>query len=237
MLDRSTALFLDIDGTLAEFADDPDAVDFPDALRTLLLDLAAALGGAVALVSGRSLDSIARLTRDLALPMAGQHGAEWQFPGKAPVRLPIPQGLDTLRTQLAALAAGRPDLRLEDKGMSLALHYQPSTADEARLAESLEYMGGQGFELLRGRRVLELRPRGVHKGAALDRFMAAPPFAGRVPCYLGDDWTDEDGFEASLLQGGHAIRVGGVRAGSKAEAFLDDPAAARGWLQASLARL
>jgi len=85
--------------------------------------------------------------------------------------------------------------------------------------------------------VLELRPRGVNKGAALDRFMAAAPFAGRVPCYLGDDWTDEDGFEASLRQGGHAIRVGGVRAGSKAEAFLDDPAAARGWLLASLARL
>jgi trehalose 6-phosphate phosphatase len=237
VIGKDAALFLDIDGTLVGFADHPDAVEFPNSLRTLLAGLAEALGGAVALISGRSLDSVARLTAPLMLPVAGQHGAEWQTAGAVPGRLPAPSAHRAVRARMAALCAGRPDLRLEDKGLSMALHYQPTTPDVAVLAAVLSSLGGDAFELLQGRLVLELRPRGIHKGEAVARFMAEAPFRGRVPFYLGDDWTDEDGFAAVLERGGHAIRVGGFRDGTRAQAFLADPAAARQWLGESLDRL
>ncbi|HVJ52304.1 MAG TPA: trehalose-phosphatase [Aliidongia sp.] len=235
---RNTALFLDIDGTLVGFAEDPDKVDFPDSLRMLLAGFVEELDGAVALISGRALESVDRLAAPLRLPAAGQHGAEWRpTADAATIRVPAPDLPPAARLRLSGLVEGRDDLRLEDKGLSVALHYQPTTADVSSLALLMADLGGRDFELLKGRLVLELRPRGLHKGEAVARFLAMPPFQGRIPFFLGDDRTDEDGFATVRRHGGHAIRVGGSHVSSLAEYFLAGPEATRQWLGQSLDHL
>jgi trehalose 6-phosphate phosphatase len=75
-------------------------------------------------------------------------------------------------------------------------------------------------------------PLEAAKGAAVRRFMAIPPFAGRRPIFLGDDTADENGFEAINEAGGISIRVR-PRGPSAAQYRLDDVTTAIGWLQAN----
>mgnify|MGYP001545183353 CR=1 FL=1 len=231
------AFFLDVDGTLLEHADTPDAVRVDGALRTLLADLRSGAGGALALITGRSVADLDRLFAPLALPAAGQHGAERRDgPGRvhrhdfpeAPVR--------RAAERLAAFAAAHPGLLLEDKGRSLALHYRlaPQLEREAHalVGEVLAQLG-EGFELQHGKMVLELRPGGRDKGSAIAEFMAEAPFRGRTPLFAGDDLTDELGFGVVNEMGGVSLKVG--EGPSQARWRIADAAAVRTWLRAWVA--
>jgi trehalose 6-phosphate phosphatase len=226
------AFFLDIDGTLLEHADTPDAVRVDGAMRHLLADLAAGAGGALALISGRSVADIDRLFAPLVLPAAGQHGAErrdgagrmhrHEFPS-APVR--------RAAKRLGEFAAAHPGLLLEDKGRSLALHYRlaPRLEGEARaLVDEVMAELGEDFELQRGKMVLEIRRGGRDKGSAIAEFMAEAPFRGRTPVFVGDDLTDEFGFGVVNEMGGVSVKVG--EGSSQARWRLPDAAAVRAWL-------
>jgi len=226
------AFFLDIDGTLLEHADTPDAVRVDGAMRGLLAELQAGAGGALALISGRSVADIDGLFAPLLLPAAGQHGAERRDGAgrmhrhdfaEAPVR--------RAAKRLAAFAAAHPGLLLEDKGRSLALHYRlaPQLADEAgALVDEVVAGLGEGFELQRGKMVLEIRPGGRDKGSAIGEFMAEPPFRGRTPVFIGDDLTDEFGFGVVNGMGGVSVKVG--EGPSQARWRIADAAAVRAWL-------
>jgi trehalose 6-phosphate phosphatase len=231
---RGWAMFLDIDGTLLEHVERPDAVRADAALGKLLAALEEVTGGAIALISGRPVAVLDTLFAPLRLPAAGQHGIERRDARGTVHRHMFP--LEPLRNaarQLGEFAAGHAGLLLEDKGHSLALHYRlaPELAAVAREAvtRALALLGPK-FELQSGKLVFEIKPGGRDKGTAIEEFMAEAPFAGRLPVFVGDDATDEYGFAIVNRAGGHSIKVGpGV---SIARWRLADAAAVRRWLDA-----
>ncbi|HYD98108.1 MAG TPA: trehalose-phosphatase [Alphaproteobacteria bacterium] len=227
------ALFLDVDGTLLDIAPEPDAVAVPPNLAAVLAALSARLGGALALVSGRAVADLDRLFLPLVLPAAGQHGGELRRAAGGPVeRAGREPGLDAVQAAARGFAAGCPGILVEDKGTSVAVHYRDAPWAAPNLLDALERAvapAGERLHIMRGKMVLEVKAKGTDKGAALRAFMTAPPFAGRVPVFIGDDVTDRDGFRAAEALGGHGVEVAPRPTGA-ARFRLDDPAAVRAWL-------
>lgn len=227
------ALFLDVDGTLLDIAEHPDAVSSHEVDHALLEGLQRAADGAVALISGRSLAQLDRIFAPLTLAAAGQHGFERRDVHGRRHRHRFP--VDELRPAAARIrefAARHAGLVFEDKGASVALHYRlaPQLGAEAREAmrEAAAALG-DAVQIQAGKMVWELKPAGADKGSAIDEFMREPPFAGRTPVFLGDDVTDEHGFRVVNRLGGHSIKVG---AGDSAARWrLASPSAARAWLR------
>lgn len=206
------ALFLDVDGTLLELAEHPDAVIVPEGLPHLLARLRDSLGGALALVSGRSIASLDRLLGEARLDAAGCHGAEWRRGLESGVLAGADEVVARVAERLARFAEGFPLAMVEVKAHSVAFHYRPPTLD-AELARKLAgaALGGleSRFRLLDGKRVVEILPGGAGKGEAIAQFLEHPPYAGRVPVFVGDDVTDEEGFREVNARGGISVRVGG----------------------------
>jgi trehalose 6-phosphate phosphatase len=230
--DRNWAFFLDLDGTLVDIAETPEAVDPGEQEIILLKKLQRIAGGALALISGRSLKRIDELFSPLVLAAAGQHGAERRDArGKRHRhRFPV-RALRPAAGGIRSFAARHQGLVFEDKGASVALHYrlapQLAAAAQKAVREAAEPLG-DAVEVQGGKMVVELKPAGCDKGAAIESFMQEPPFAGRVPVFLGDDITDEYGFRVVNRLGGHSIKVG--EGASAARWRLENPAAARAWL-------
>lgn len=209
---RHTAFFLDFDGTLVELAATPDAVIIPDALKHLLAVLQDISGGALAIISGRSIAGIDAMLTPLILPVAGLHGAEWRDAAGTVVRqFDADERIERMSEVLAEVVAAHPGMLLEAKGVSVALHYRAVPDKEAlarAAAESAVAMFGDAFVLQPGKMVFEIKPAGVNKGRAIETLLARAPFAGRTPCFAGDDLTDEAGFAAVNALGGMSIKVG-----------------------------
>jgi len=226
------AFFLDIDGTLLEFAARPQEVRVGTELLDLLERLRAATGGALALVSGRPVRDIDRLFAPLELPAAGLHGTERRSANGSMRRHAPP--LDNLGRGAAAivrLTAEHSGLVFENKGMALALHYRLAPALRTLAEREMRAIAaglGDAFELQTGKFVVEIKPSGKDKGSAIGEFAAEPPFAGRRPVFIGDDLTDEPGFAVVNRIGGHTVKVGpGI---TRARWHLFDAAAVRRWL-------
>jgi trehalose 6-phosphate phosphatase len=206
------ALFLDVDGTLIEIADHPDAVRVEPRVLTILTSLHHTLGGAIALVSGRPIATLDRLFAPLRLAAAGLHGLERRDAAGdrhcTAVRGPA---VEDAAAALAAFARSHPGALVEDKGLTVALHVRgvPAAANAAkRLGVQLARRYAGQIEVQQGKMVIELRPPGPDKGAVVGAFLTEPPFAGRVPVFVGDDVTDEGGFAETNRRGGHSVRVG-----------------------------
>jgi len=229
---EGVALFLDMDGVLAPMAPTPDAVG-PLARRTdVLKAVDARLAGRVAIISGRTIIEIDRIS-GRALPAAsGVHGLERRRPDGSLERGAADAGVAVALRAFTDFAATRPGMIVEDKGVSAGLHYRqaPDHAEAARvLARRLQVE--TGLTLQPGHMVLELKTPGADKGTAVTAFMQEPPFAGATPVMLGDDLTDEYGFEAAAALGGYGVLVGPERA-TAARYRLDDVDAVLDWLQA-----
>jgi len=226
------AYFFDLDGTLLDFTDTPGGVRVDDALRAQIAALSGKTGGAVALISGRTLADIDRLLDGMRLPAAGQHGTERRDARGRITHHDFPrERLEWAHARLAEATAGRSGLSLEDKGLSLALHYRraPRLGGYAhRLVRALIPTLGAEFCIQPGKRIVEVKPAGKDKGVALVEFMAEEPFRGRTPVFLGDDLTDEYGFEAVNRLGGQSIKVGPGR--TAAMWRLPTVRAVRSWL-------
>ncbi len=230
------AFFLDLDGTLLEIADTPDAVGIGPDEKRLVEKLVAGAGGAVAVISGRALARIDQILAPLVLPAAGQHGAErrdakgvrHRHRFQANVLRPVAVGI-------RSFAAQHQGLVFEDKGASVALHYrkapQLARAAQAAMRDAAGPLG-EAVEVQDGKMVVELKPAGCDKGKAIAQFMQEAPFAGRQPVFIGDDVTDEYGFRVVNAMGGHSIKVG--EGPSVARWRLENPASTRAWLQAWL---
>ena len=233
------ALFLDVDGTLVEIAAAPDAVVVPPQLLALLRGLQDSLDGAVALVSGRAVTTLDALFAPLHLPMAGNHGLERRTADGRVLRPDIPDAaLARARAAVAAFAESRRGPILEDKTISVALHFRAApelAGDVERLAAALAAELGPALHVQRGKMMVELRPTGGDKGSVVHDFMAEPPFVGRVPVFIGDDATDEDGFRAVNALGGISVRVGKPEGPTAARYRIAGIEAVYGWL-AALAR-
>jgi trehalose 6-phosphate phosphatase len=229
------AYFFDVDGTLVDIADTPGAVHVSERLRALLEGLYQCAGGAVALISGRPIAEIDALFPSVRLPVAGQHGAERRDAAGHATRHQPTEDLTAARRRLAEAIVDKPGLLLEDKGLSLALHYRrtPNLAGfvhqtmEALLAD----LDGE-YCLQQGKSVLELKPTGKDKGRAVLEFMGEAPFADRTPVFVGDDATDEFAFATVNDVGGYSIKVG---AGDTVARWrLENVKAVQQWLRSIL---
>lgn len=210
------ALFLDVDGTLLDLAEAPDKVAVPDDLRRSLEALHCILDGAIAFVSGREIAVLDRLFAPLRLPAAGQHGAELRDTASGEiVGAGPPQHLADLVARLNEFAASRPGILVEDKGASVAVHYRQAPRYRGELQQFIQAAiaeNGEDMEMLQAQMAFDIKRRSANKGHAVAWFMSRPPFRGRVPVFIGDDLTDEDGFDAVTARAGHAVQVGTARA-------------------------
>ena len=230
----SLALFIDVDGTLLEIAPTPLAVRVDPELTELLRGLLLGTGGALALVSGRSIAELDALFRPLVLCSAGLHGFERRNASGLyeSRRLPAAAALDKVRRALLELANQHPGLHVEDKRFALALHYRRVPHLESMVVRAMTDIAAgvrPEFELQLGKMVAELRPAGSTKAVAVSEFMAEPPFQGRFPIYIGDDLTDESAFEWVNGAGGRSIAVN-VSSATAARERLPSVTAVRAWL-------
>jgi trehalose 6-phosphate phosphatase len=227
---RRAALFLDLDGVLAELAPTPESVG-PDPRRAAVLArLAERLEGRLAVVSGREISDVDRILEGGVALVAGVHGLERRGPdGQVSRRDPAP-GVALAAAAFDRFAEGRPGVLVERKGVATGLHVRraPHLADEAR-ALAADLAREHGLAHQPGHMIEELKTPGADKGSALSAFMAEAPFAGATPVMVGDDLTDEHGFAAAAAGGGFGILVGPPRR-TAAGYRLAGPAEVLAWL-------
>lgn len=236
--DNGWALFLDVDGTLLEHISDPGSVQAPAALVTALHTIRRCNGGALALVSGRALSGLDRIFGD-TFPAAGQHGLELRSANGHQFRdVEAAPLISAAAMALKRLTAPLTGVLIEDKGLSVTLHYRAAPAARAQLlalAEAVAAPYGADLDLVDGNLAIELRPSRSDKGRAILAFLQWPPFQGRQPVFLGDDRTDEDGFAVVNTLSGHSVKIGG---GPTVAAWrMTDPAQVRVWIHAYAAFL
>jgi trehalose 6-phosphate phosphatase len=215
----SWAWFFDIDGTLVEIARTPWGIVFDDDVPALIAKLRVLSGGAVALITGRSIENVDAHLPFEGLSLAGQHGLEMRLDNGVTSAQPLPpNALGLVQARLERAVERHPGLVLEGKGMSVALHYRsvPNLASYAhRLMRTLKSKHVPDYVIQRGKRVVELKPAGADKGVAIREFMQRKPFAGRLPVFIGDDVTDEKGFDAVNEMGGHSVKIGPGRTSAR----------------------
>jgi trehalose 6-phosphate phosphatase len=211
--DRRLALLVDVDGTLVSFAPTPDAVVIDPGLRRLLDELNDVLDGALAIVSGRSIDNLDQLFPGASFAKIGSHGAEMRLSRDAAVLACVPRSaaIRSAREELQREADADPRLLVEDKGVSVALHYRraPDREPWARSRVSaLASQLGPDYQVQWGSAVAEVRATGFDKGTAIRALMEHVPFAGCCAVYFGDDETDLSALRAVADLGGVPISVG-----------------------------
>jgi trehalose 6-phosphate phosphatase len=232
-LTRRSALFLDLDGTLLDIAPRHDEVWVAPDLPGVLTRLRAALGGALAIVTGRPLSDALSLIPIDGLCVAAEHGARLRLPDGSMQEHAA--GLPWRDDWIAAIKAALPrwpGAFLEEKTIGVVIHYRqaPSHAAEIeRFMRELIAPADGAAELLTALMAFEIRPHGVGKGHVVRRLMDVQPFAGRIPVFIGDDVTDEEGMEAAVGYGGQGLHV--------ARVFGGEPARVRAWLAAMADKL
>ena len=229
-VNANTALFLDIDGTLLDLARTPDRVKVPRDLLRALERLTHRLSGALAFVSGRSLESIDRLFAPFRPAAIGAHGGEIRgIDGSVARSQPLSEKVVEIFT---GLAENIPGLLLEDKRCALALHYRLAPEAQPVLSAAMEkharLFESERVQILHGKAVIEARWVGVDKGSAVAILAKQKPFAGRVILFGGDDVTDLDVFRMLPKLGGRGFSVGSRFPG--AEHVFESPRAVRQWL-------
>jgi trehalose 6-phosphate phosphatase len=234
--DRGCAMFFDFDGTLAELAPTPDAVVMQPQVRQWLSQMQAALGGAVAVVSGRPVAEIDHHLQPLKLCVAGVHGAERRGADGHIRRMAVGQ-LTEAAAVVQSICQQHPALTLELKPGALALHYRqaPELEDLCLATMNDALTRAEGMTLMRGKMVVEMKPRRAGKGTAVRAFVEERPFRQRRPWFFGDDVTDESAFEAVQALGGVAVKIG--EGETLAAHRLPDPAALHQWMDQASTQL
>jgi trehalose 6-phosphate phosphatase len=226
-----TAFFLDVDGTLAEIVSDPARARVRPGVCATLEALRDAADGALALVSGRSIEQLDAMLHPLVLPLAGVHGLERRDINGRITRMEIDTAAHKrLVTTVETFTQTRPGLQAEEKPGSVALHFRnrPELQAECLTFMHEQRAGDSRLALVEGKMVAELKFGTRDKRQAIADFMAEPPFQGRRPFFAGDDITDEAGFAGVNAAGGVSVKIG---SGSSAARFrLADPAALAVWL-------
>src|SRR6478752_5469473 len=228
-----TAILLDIDGTLLDLMPTPREVWVPPDLAKTLNRLLVRTNGALALVSGRSLNDIDLIFAPDQFPAVGGHGAEMRIAGDSEaVAAHAPPMDKELKLRLAAIAKLSPGILLEDKGYSLALHYRLAPHAEKAIYAAVSLIRADlpnaPIEVLPGKCVCEIKHSGFTKATGVLELMSHEPFQGRRPIFIGDDVTDEAVFGIMPDLGGLAFSVG--RHATGVADYFDEPRDVREWL-------
>ena len=240
-------LFLDYDGTLADFAPTPEHVNPDPEIIDLLTRLARHPRIRMAVISGRRLSHVETLAPVPGILLAGTYGIELQTPeGERIDRVEyeaIRPALDGLKPRWLRLIAGREGFFLEDKGWALALHarfandVETETVLTAARRMATQVTPSELFRVLSGHKFLEVCPRLAHKGQTVGYLLDRYAWPGALPLYLGDDDKDEEAFSVIKARGGIAILVAAGRRKTDADYRLASPQAVRHWLETLLTRL
>ena len=228
-----TAILLDIDGTLVDLAPTPREVWVAPGLAKTLNRLLKRTSGALALVSGRSLNDIDLIFAPQQFPAVGGHGAEMRLSTDSEAVASHAPPMDReLKLRLAAIAKLSPGILLEDKGYSLALHYRLAPHAEKAIYEAVSLIRADlpnaPIEVLPGKCVCEIKHSGFNKATGVRELMTHEPFKGRYPIFIGDDVTDEAVFGIMPDLGGLAFSVG--RRAQGVAGHFDEPRDVREWL-------
>src|ERR1700682_2095175 len=208
-----SAILLDIDGTLLDLAPTPRECWVPPGLAKTLNRLLARTSGALAMVSGRSLNDIDLIFAPDQFPAVGGHGAEMRVAADSEsVATHAPPMDKELKRRLAAIAKLSPGILLEDKGYSLALHYRLAPHAEKAIYAAVSLIRADlpnaPIEVLPGKLVCEIKHSGFTKASGVMELMTHEPFKGRRPIFIGDDVTDESVFAIMPDFDGLAFSVG-----------------------------
>ena len=243
--DRKLLLLLDYDGTLTGIAPRPELALPSEELLLILARLTKLADVDAVVISGRPLRGLMELLPISGLNFIGSHGAEGLIGGK-PWTLNVDAEncgeQEELQKQLLSKLAGLNGWWLETKPLGFALHYrQAEPAEETRIISVLESWLAKvdrsgRHQVLQGKKVMEILPRGVSKGAAIQEILLLPGFSEHFPVYLGDDVTDESAFQ--VLQGrGLTVKVGGGQGATAANYSLANPTEVRLFLATLAIRL
>ncbi len=230
---ENCALLLDIDGTLLDLAATPSDVKVPRGLDKTLSELHARTDGALALVSGRSLDDIDRIFAPMLLPVVGGHGAEMRLSAdNEAVDIHAPPMDKDLKKRFAAIAQLSPGILLEDKGYSVALHYRLAPHFERTIYDAVSAIRADlpevPIEILPGKSVCEIKHSGFTKASGVTELMRHEPFVGRRPIFIGDDVTDETVFAIMPALNGISFSVS--RHARGVDGYFESPTEVRAWL-------
>jgi trehalose 6-phosphate phosphatase len=206
------ALFLDFDGTLVDIVERPEAVSVDPDLPAILDRLKRRLGGALAIVSGRSIAFLDHHLRPYAFDIGGLHGLEHRIGDRlvqcTPEEHPRLRDMVDRLEDVLALKAG---VIIEDKGCSVALHWRQAPQERdfvLSTAKSAVEALGPDYRVQYGKAVAEILPAAAGKGRMIETFLDQAPYRGRRPIFAGDDLTDENGFASINARGGLSIRIG-----------------------------
>lgn len=235
MLKHAEALLLlfDFDGTLVSIAPTPRSIKPHPELSTYLDALSRRYLTNVAILSGRTLEDLETyIPVTLGIALAGAHGAVIRMPGKEKTTLfgdaVILSELTYFAHMLKKSILNLPGISIEDKGISVAMHYRLSKekdALEARrlfLFQAAQLKSFKHLQVLEGKMVLELRPKDVGKGVAVT-FLCGEflPSRKALVVYFGDDTTDIDAFKA-LPSGSIRVAIG-KKISNLADYVLESP--------------
>jgi trehalose 6-phosphate phosphatase len=236
----SVWLFLDYDGTLSDFAPNPDVVEPKPVIVELIKRLSLHPQLRVSVISGRRLDHVKKLVPISGILLAGSYGIEiCTQEGEEIYRADfglIRPVLDWIKPRWKALINGKEGFYLEDKGWSLAIHARFAHIDQAlrvlsfarELTNEIDHK--EQFRILGGHKFLEIGPKTAHKGETVRYLLNRYPFHSALPVYIGDDDKDEEAFQVVLAAGGYAIQVASEERSTLASCRLQNPDAVIGWL-------
>ncbi len=240
-------LFLDYDGTLADFAPTPEYVISDPDIIALVTRLALCPRTRVAVISGRPLSQVRQLLPTPKIVLAGTYGIELQTPDgeilRRAERIVIRPALEQLKPIWQQLISDRSGFFIEDKGCALALHARFATEAEADQVLSAAYASivelalPGGVRVLHSQRFLEVAPAMAHKGYTVDYVLDRFTWPRALPVYLGDDDQDEEAFATIKARRGVALLVAASQRTTLADAQLASPQAARDWLSQLAERL
>lgn len=222
------ALLLDLDGTLLDLAPTPDTVIVPEGLVEALLRLRTRLDEALAVVTGRPIAQIDALLPGIPTAVAGEHGGAIRHaPDAGIVRIDLPDAPEEWRMMAEATVAVHPGAMVEHKRRGFVFHFRavPESGPALLVAANAIIAPDAGrFQVMQAAMAWEIRPRGADKGSAVVSLMQHAPFAGRLPVFIGDDVTDEDGMRAAATLGGAGLRV---------DEWFGTPTGVRAWLRST----
>ena len=218
---QQVALFLDVDGTLYNIENSPSLIKPCFKLQKKLHTIRNRLGGALGIISGRSLDDLDRIFDTNKIPVAGNHGAQLRDALRTNEYQADTGNIKGIAHKIRGLLNEQKNIEIENKGSNITVHFRNSTIDRKEInkiiKEVVKYEPKLTF--LKGKEVIEVKPLTHNKGTAIAYFMRTKPFIKRRPIFIGDDVTDEDGFETVNKKGGWSVRVGNYKR-SKANFFL-----------------
>jgi len=230
-------LLSDYDGTLTPIVDKPELAVLSQEIKKLLRKLAKNRRYTVGIISGRALADLKSKVDLEDIIYAGNHGLEIEGFGSSflePIAEEMRPFLKMLNQALSATLRGIKGAFVEDKGLTVSVHYRlVDDTEEGRVkdtfrkvTDSLHVMGK--IKITQGKKVYEIRPPvDWDKGKSIAWLMAkCKEFKGRgkaLPIYLGDDLTDEDGFKVIERNDGISIFVGEESLQSAARYFLKSP--------------